>query len=377
MADTPGTKGTTDPVGAVAHSSGTGPNGAAGRPVRRALDAVLAPLFVLLWSSAFVVAVIGVGAAPPLFLTFARFAVAGVLLTALALLTRARWPRGRQLGHVVVSGLLVQALQFGAVYVAIGQGLPGGVVALVQGLNPALIALFAAPVLGERIGRRQCWGFGVGGLGVLLAVSDQWTHSGLGVVCAVVGLLGLSGGTVYQKRFLGEVDVLAGTAVQFLVSMPVLAVATWLFEPRPRVSSWPAFGAVLAWMAVVNSVGVFVLLSVLLRRGEANRVGSLFFLIPAVTAALSWLVLGRGLATPELVGLATGGVGVLLAGTPGRRRRTGGRRRGRRRVRVSGAEPCAARSASWRRAAGVPSAWRRSGRRARSAGPPRCPSASG
>jgi drug/metabolite transporter (DMT)-like permease len=375
LADTPGTEGTTDPVGAVAPSGGNGAAGRSGRPVRRALDAALAPLFVLLWSSAFVVAVIGVGVAPPLLLTFARFAVAGVLLTALALLTHARWPRGRQLGHVVVSGLLLQALQFGAIYVAIGQGLPGGVVALVQGLNPALIALFAAPVLGERIGRRQWWGFGVGGLGVLLAVSDQWTHSVLGVVSAVVGLLGLSGGTVYQKRFLGEVDVLAGTAVQFLVSAPVLAVAAWLFE-QPRVSNWPAFGAVLAWMAVVNSVGVFVLLSVLLRRGEANRVGTLFFLIPVVTAALSWLVLGRGLATPELVGLAMGGVGVLLAAPPGRRRRRGGRRSGGRRARVSGAEPCAARSASWRRAAVVPSAWRRSGRRARSAGSPRCPSAS-
>lgn len=334
MADTTGTKGTTDPVGALAEVTPGGRSVRSVRRVRRGLDAALAPMFVLLWSSAFVVAVIGVGAAPPLLLTFSRFAVAAFLLTGMALLTRARWPRGRQLGHVAVSGLLVQALQFGATYVAIGKGLPGGVVALVQGLNPALIALFAAPVLGERILRRQWWGFGLGGLGVLVAVVDQWTHSVLGVVCAVVGLLGLSGGTVYQKRFVGDVDLLAGTAVQFLVSMPVLGVATLLFE-QPHVADWPAFGAVLAWMAVVNSIVVFLLLNAMLRRGEASRVGTLFFLIPVVTAVLSWLALGRGLSAPELVGLAMGGVGVLLAATAGRtwpanRRLRGWRLRGRR-----------------------------------------------
>ncbi|HEX4360046.1 MAG TPA: DMT family transporter [Pseudonocardia sp.] len=314
MTDTTGTKGTSDPVGVLDTAA---PDGRPVWSVRRGFDAVLAPMFVLLWSSAFVVAVIGVGAAPPLLLTFSRFAVAAVLLTGMALLTRARWPRGRQLGHVAASGLLVQALQFGATYVAIGTGLPGGVVALVQGLNPALIALFAAPVLGERILRRQWWGFGLGGLGVLVAVADLWTHSVLGVVCAVVGLLGLSGGTVYQKRFVGDVDLLAGTAVQFLVSTPVLGVATWAFE-QPRVADWPAFGAVLAWMALVNSIVVFLLLNVMLRRGEVSRVGTLFFLIPVVTAVLSWLVLGRGLSAPELVGLAMGGVGVLLAATAAR-----------------------------------------------------------
>jgi drug/metabolite transporter (DMT)-like permease len=307
-----------------------------GRP---GLDAVLPPVFVLLWSSAFVAAVIGVGAAPPLLLTFARFASAGVLLTVLALATGARWPRGRQLGHVAVTGLLIQALQFGAAYTAIGRGLPGGVVALIQGLNPMLIALFAAPVLGERIVGRQWWGFGLGSVGVLVAVIDQWSYSAVAVVCAVVGLIGLSAGTVYQKRFVREMDLLAGTAVQFLVGAPVLGAATLLLE-RPRVTDWTAFGAALAWIVVVNSIGTFVLLNLMLRRGAASRVGALFFLTPVVTSVLTWWVLGTGLSTLELVGLALGGVGVLLAvtrtrprgassGPPGRPRRSvpRGRRR--------------------------------------------------
>jgi drug/metabolite transporter (DMT)-like permease len=312
-------------------------------------DTAIPPVFVLLWSSAFVAAVIGVGAAPPLLLTCARFTAAGALLAGLALLTKARWPRGRQLGHVAVSGLLMQAVQFGATYLAVGSGLPVGVVALIQGLNPVLIALLAAPVLRERIRPRQWWGFGLGGVGVLVAVLDQWRIAAGGVVCALVGLLGLSVGTVYQKRYVRDMNVLAGTAVQFGVSAPVMAVATLLLE-QPKVTSWPAFGASLAWIVVVNSIGTFVLLNVMLRRGAASRVGSLFFLTPVVTAVLSWAVLGRGLAALELTGLALGGVGVLLAAAPALSRRSRF---------VSGDAPRAARCASWRPAATGPWASRR------------------
>jgi drug/metabolite transporter (DMT)-like permease len=311
------------------------------------------PVFVVLWSSAFIAAAIGTGAAPPLLLTGSRFAAAGLVLTLLALVTRARWPRGRRLGHVVVSGLLMQALQFGALYTAIGMGLPGGMVALVQGLNPALIALFAVPVLGERVSVRQWWGFGLGALGVVVGVADRWTHSPGAVLLAVLGLIGLSGGSVYQKRFVRDMDVLSGTAVQFLAGVPPLAVATLVFE-HPVVHDPGAFGASLTWIVLVNSVGTFVLLNRLLRRGAASRVGTLFFLIPAVTALMSWLVSRTTLSGPELAGLALGGIGVLLAAT-------GTRPRGD----LSGAAPSAAPSASSPRAVAGPSAARRSASPAR------------
>lgn len=304
------------------------------------VESLLPPVFVLLWSSAFIAAVIGVGAAPPLLLTFARFAVAGLLLAGIAVLARRPWPRGRQLMHVVVSGLLMQAVQFGAMYAAIGAGLPGGVVALVQGLNPVVIALLAAPLLGERISGRQWWGFGIGGFGVLVAVSDQWGHSAGAVLCASLGLLGLGAGTVYQKRFVTGMDLISGTAVQFLASAPLLGVATVLFE-RPRVTAWGPFLAALAWIVLINSLGTFLLLNRMLQGGAASKVGTLFFLTPAVTALLSWLLLGRGLTPLELVGLVLGGVGVLLAS-----------------ARFSGGARSAARYASSRPAASDPSAAR-------------------
>ncbi|HEX6346875.1 DMT family transporter [Umezawaea sp.] len=270
------------------------------------------PVFVVLWSSAFVAAVIGTDVAPPMLLTFSRFALAGVLLAVIAWVSGSRWPRGRQLAHVVVVGLLMQGVQFGGFYSAIGLGLPGGVVALVQGLNPVVIALLAAGVLHERMTRYQWLGFAVGGGGVLLAVSDRLDSSLGAILLCVVGLLGLSLGTVYQKAFTPDVDVRSSTAVHFLVATPFMGVATLLLE-TPHVSDWGVFGGVLAWIVLVNSVGTFLLLNLMLRRETAGRVGALFFLTPAVTALLAWLVLGQTLSAVALVGLALGGVGVLIA----------------------------------------------------------------
>jgi drug/metabolite transporter (DMT)-like permease len=269
-------------------------------------------VFVVLWSSAFVAAVIGTDVAPPLLLTFSRFALAGVLLAVIAWVSGSPWPRGRQLAHVAVVGLLMQAVQFGGFYSAIGLGLPGGVVALVQGLNPVVIALLAVGVLRERMTRWQWLGFAIGGAGVLLAVSDRIESSLGAILLCVVGLVGLSLGTVYQKAFTPEVDVRSSTAVHFLVATPVMGVATLVLE-TPRVSDWGVFGGVLGWIVLVNSVGTFLLLNFMLRREAASKVGALFFLTPAVTALLAWLFLGQTLSVVAVVGLALGGVGVLLA----------------------------------------------------------------
>lgn len=176
------------------------------------VSAAIPAVFVVLWSSAFIAAVIGTDAAPPLLLTFSRFAVAGVLLTTVALVTKSPWPKGRMLLHVIVVGLLMQAVQFGAFYTAIGAGLPGGVVALIQGFNPVLIALLAGFLLGEEITGRQWLGFAIGGAGVALAVAGALHFSTSAIVLSFVGLLGLSVGTVYQKRYTQGVDVRSGTA---------------------------------------------------------------------------------------------------------------------------------------------------------------------
>jgi drug/metabolite transporter (DMT)-like permease len=296
------------PAGAPIQASGSAPAKAANPLAAKAVP----PVFILLWSSAFIVGAIGVDAAPPLLLTFFRFVLAGLILGGFALAVRAPWPRGRQLGHVMVAGLLFQAVQFGALYTALSMGLPAAVVALVQGLNPVLIALLAGRFLGERVSARQWLGFGLGTLGVVLAVADPGRLSVPALVLSVVGLLGLSLGTVYQKRYVQKVDLRTGTAVQFLVSAPFIGFGSLLFE-TPHVNAWGPFVGTLAWMVFVNSIGVFTLLNLMLRRSSASKVGTLFFLTPAATAVLAWILLDQSLRPAALAGIAIGGIGVLLA----------------------------------------------------------------
>ena len=279
---------------------------------RNKTSAVLPALFVVMWSSAFIAGVIGVGSAPPLLLTFARFALAGLLLGGFALAVRAPWPRGRRLAHVVVSGILVQAVQFGAFYSAIGLHVPAAVVALVQGLNPVLIALVAGRLLGERVSPRQWLGFGLGAAGVGLAVADRLSFSPVGVAFCVVGLLALSLGTVYQKRFAGDMDVRTGTATQFLVSAPLVGLASLVFE-TPRVTDWGAFSGAVGWLVLINSIGAFLLLNTMLKDAPASRVSTMFFLTPSVTAVMAWLFVGQSLHPLAVAGLVVGGAGVLLA----------------------------------------------------------------
>jgi drug/metabolite transporter (DMT)-like permease len=279
---------------------------------RSKATALMPSLFVVMWSSAFIAGVVGVGSAPPLLLTFARFALAGLLLGGFALAVRAPWPRGRRLAHVVVSGILVQAVQFGAFYSAIGLHVPAAVVALVQGLNPVVIALLAGRLLGERVSPRQWVGFGLGAAGVGLAVADRLSFSLAGVAFCVVGLLGLSLGTVYQKRFAADMDVRTGTATQFLVGAPLVGLASLVFE-TPRVTDWGAFSGAVGWLVLVNSIGAFLLLNTMLKNAPASRVSTMFFLTPSVTAVMAWLLVGQALHPLAVAGLLVGGAGVLLA----------------------------------------------------------------
>ncbi|MFI9551136.1 DMT family transporter [Nonomuraea endophytica] len=274
-------------------------------------------VFVVLWSSAFIAGIPGVKAAPPLLLMFARFAVAGLLLGAYALVRRVPWPRGRALAHVAVAGLLIQAVQFGAFFSALGTGLPAAVVSLVQGLNPVVIVL-AARFLGERIGAGQWLGFGLGLAGVVLAVADRVSLSASGVALCLLGLAGLSAGTLYQQRYVPRMDALSGTAVQLLVSAPVAGLA-WLAIGPVRVSDWTAFGLSVGWMALVNSIAAFIILNRMLLRAPASRVSTLFFLTPAVTAVLAWSLAGQPLSPLAVAGLVLGGCGVLLANFSTRR----------------------------------------------------------
>jgi drug/metabolite transporter (DMT)-like permease len=274
-----------------------------------------APAFVILWSSAFIAGSVGLRSAPPLLLTLIRLAAAGVILALVAWATGAPWPRGRQLLHVVVAGLLLQAVQFGGFYWAMALGLPAALTALVQGLTPVLTATLAWLLLRERTRPVQRLGFVLGAAGVVLAVAgrvDIHHDVALALVPALVGLAGASLGMLWQQRFCAGMDLRTGTATQMLASVPVLGVATLAIE-HPQVSHPLPLAGALAWLVLVNSIGTFTLMYAMLRRRTASQVSSLFFLTPAVTAILAYVFLGQALGWLTIAGLMVSGAGVILA----------------------------------------------------------------
>jgi len=276
----------------------------------------LAPfLFVLLWSTGFLGAKLGLPHAAPLSFLFVRYLLVITLMTSLALILRAPWPRdGQQWIHIGISGLLVHALYLGGVFVAIGAGLPAGVTSLVVGLQPLLTATVAGRLLGEAVMPRQWLGLLLGCAGVTLVVSNK-LGAGFALDAlwpALAALLGITAGTLYQKRFCPHFDWRTGSVAQFLPTALVTGVIVFALDDF-RIDWTGEFIFALGWLVLVLSVGAISLLNWLIRHGSAVNVASLFYLTPPTTALLAWLLFGETLTGLALIGMALAVWGVYLS----------------------------------------------------------------
>ncbi len=272
-------------------------------------------LFVFLWSTGFIGAKFGLPYAEPLSFLLVRYGIVIALMTAIALATRAPWPREpRQWLHIGVSGILVHAVYLGGVFVAIGHGLPAGVTALVVGMQPLLTALGAGWLLGEKVSPRQWGGLALGFAGVGLVVSGKFGSGGaLGpmLLPALAALLGITAGTLYQKRFCARFDLRTGSVIQFVPTAVVTALAVAAFEDF-RIEWTVPFAFALGWLVLVLSLGAISLLNLLIRSGSAVNVASLFYLTPPTTALIAWAAFGETLSPVALAGMILAVSGVYL-----------------------------------------------------------------
>ena len=286
------------------------------RPAALLREAGIPALFVVLWSTGFIGARLGLPHAGPLTFLALRYALAAALLALVALAMRAPWPRRpRETGHYAVAGLLVHGVYLGGVFVGISLGVEAGVSALIVGLQPLLTAALAGAVLGERVAPRQWTGLALGLLGVALVLArklGQGPGDALGALACVAALLGITAGTLYQKRFCTGMDLRTGGAVQFAAAGLATAPLALLFEDA-RVEWTGEFAFALLWLVLVLSLGAVSLLYVLIRRGAASRVASLFFLVPPCTALIAWPLFGETLGPAALAGMALTAAGVALA----------------------------------------------------------------
>jgi drug/metabolite transporter (DMT)-like permease len=283
-------------------------------------------LFVLLWSTGFIGAKLGLPHAPPLGFLASRYALVVALMALAAVWVRAPWPQSvRAWGHLAVAGLLVHAVYLGGVFTGISQGLPAGVSSLVVGLQPLLTAVGAGWVLGEAVRPKQWLGLVLGLVGVVLVLSSRLAGAGLdlhtlgllvhlpGLPAALIALIGITVGTLYQKRFCPRFDWRTGAVAQFLPCLLVTGVLAWRTEDRTIDWSSGAFVFALGWLVLVLSLGAVGLLNRLIRSDSAVNVASLFYLVPPCTALVAWALFGEALSPVAMGGMVVAMTGVYLA----------------------------------------------------------------
>lgn len=280
-------------------------------------------VFVLIWSTGFIVARYGMPYAPPLTFLSLRYALSVVCFGVWIVLVRAQWPRSRvQWAHLALTGVLMHAGYLGGVWAAVKAGMGAGTIALLVGLQPVLTALWlsAHGDGGARVSRRQWSGLLLGLAGLVLVV---WRKLGGGELnafnlgLAVFALLCITTGTLYQKRFVQACDVRTANMVQLLAALLVSAPLAML-EHEPIVLH-PHFLGAMAWSVLGLTLGGSSLLYLLIQRGAATQVTSLLYLVPPTTAVMAWVLFSESMTGTMLVGMALTAAGVwLVASTEGK-----------------------------------------------------------
>jgi drug/metabolite transporter (DMT)-like permease len=270
-------------------------------------------IFVLLWSTGFVATKYVVHNADPLTYLAIRMALVVVLMAVIAAIARPKWPDRIGIAHSVVAGILVHGFYLGGTAIAIAHSIPAGLSALIPGLQPILTSTLANRWLGERVMPLQWAGLLLGLAGVLLILHDRPMsgEAGWGWLASGVSLVSITLGTLYQRRYCGKIDWRAGNLVQYIGVTIFFAVGALLFENR--VVHWTTeFVLALGWLAVVLSIGSIGLLYWLIRRSAATSVASLFYLVPAVTAIMTYILFGEWLNPIAIVGMIACAAAVFL-----------------------------------------------------------------
>lgn len=276
----------------------------------RAMPAV----FVLIWSTGFIVARFGMPHAPPMKFLALRFALSILCFLPWIALASVAWPVKRaQWGHLAVAGILMHACYLGGVWAAIRAGMGSGLAALIVGLQPVLTAVWLSAT-GGAVSRRQWLGLGLGLGGLVMVVSGKLASGGevdeAKLALAIGALLGITLGTLYQKRYVEPCDVRSANVIQLmaalLVTLPFAAL-------EPATMNWdPELAWAMAWSVLVMTLGGSSLLYMLIQRGAATAVTSLMYLVPPTTAMIAYLLFGEAITLATVAGTLLTAVGVAL-----------------------------------------------------------------
>jgi drug/metabolite transporter (DMT)-like permease len=270
-------------------------------------------IFVVLWSTGFIGTKYVLHNAEPLTYLAIRMALVVGLMAVIVAIARPPWPDWPGVGHSVIAGILVHGFYLGGTAIAIAHSIPAGLSALIPGLQPILTSILANRWLGERVTPLQWTGLLLGLAGVVLILHDRpmCGEAGWGWLASGTSLVSITLGALYQQRYCGSIDWRAGNLVQYIAVTVFFAAGAALFESN--VVHWTSeFVLSLAWLVVVLSIGSIGLLYWLIRRSAATAVASLFYLVPAVTAVMAYVLFGERLDRVAIAGMVACAAAVFL-----------------------------------------------------------------
>lgn len=288
-------------------------------PLVRAMPAI----FVLIWSTGFIVARYGMPHAPPMKFLAMRYVLSVACFLVWAFLVRAAWPKGRtQWGHLAVTGVLMHAGYLGGVWAAVKDGMGAGLSSLLVGLQPVLTAIWIS-AHGGQVARRQWIGLGLGLAGLLLVVGQKLGFGEVhprNLMFALVALLSITAGTLYQKRFVAPCDVRTANLVQlaaaFVVTLPLALLETEAMRWTTATGVNAELAGAMAWSVFGLTLGGSSLLYLLIQKGAATTVTSLMYLVPPTTALMAWVLFDEPITAVIVAGVALTAAGVSLVVRP-------------------------------------------------------------
>lgn len=278
------------------------------------MDRAIPLVFVVLWSTGFIGSKLGIPHIEPITFLVVRFAIVVPIFLVWAWLARAPWPSRERWGHVAIVGILLHGFYLGGVFVSIAWGLPAGLSALIVGAQPLLTAALVGKLTGEKVSARQWLGLALGFAGVAAVLWEKLGFEGVPLVAvwpSVVGLLGITFGTLYQQRHGGGIHLATGGVIQYTAVLLALIPLMLAFETM-AIDWAPELIFAMGWLVLVLSVGAVSLLMLLARRGAAAKTASLFYLVPPCTAAVAWPLFGEALGLMAIAGMAVTAFGVYL-----------------------------------------------------------------
>lgn len=284
-------------------------------------DAVISMTFVVIWSTGFIGAKMGLPYSEPFTFLSYRFALTLLFLIPIWFVIRSPGKNSlAQFLHSVVVGILLHAMQLGGVFSAISLGLPAGIASLCMGINPLLTAILARPLLGENITRAHWIGLFLGLIGIILVLhnsiltgmASDTELNPIAFLFVIAGLLGLMSGTFYQKIFCQNTDLSTAALAQYSGALIAVFLISLFFETG-AVEWTGEFIFALVWLAIALSGGAVAILMVLIRQGRLAKVASVFYLVPPVTAVMGYLFFGELLTLLQIVGFALTAFAVWLA----------------------------------------------------------------